>query len=211
MMLELKSRIQYVKGVGPRKAEALAAAGITTVQDLLLYFPFRYEDWSRVKNVAELRAGEEATVSADVLNAKLRKTRRPGFKILEILLGDSTGRMRAVFFNQEFLKETFQLGRRFQLFGKVERSRYGGMLEIKTPQYEHIEDEDVKSTHGCGLVPVYERIGPLSPRMLRRILSFLVDALPPNVPELLPELILRPSKGLLSSSIINSELRRRLG
>ncbi len=61
------------------------------------------------------------------------------------------------------------------------------MLEIKTPQYEIIEEEETSAAPPGGFVPVYERIGPLSPRMLRRILGFLVDAMPPNVPELLPE------------------------
>lgn len=190
-MLELKSKIQYVKGVGPKKAEALAAAGITTVGDLLVYLPFRYEDWRRRRSVRELRPGEEATVLVEVLGTRLRRTRRPGFKVLEVLLGDATGKLRAVFFNQEFLKDTFLAGRRVKIFGKIELSRFGKLLETKSPQYEIIDDEDRETDPASGLVPVYERIGPITPRMLRRILGFLVDAMPPNIPELLPEQIRR--------------------
>lgn len=186
-MLELKSRIQFVKGVGPKKAEALASVGITTVGDLLLYLPFRYEDWSRKKTIEELQHGEEATVTVRVVKANLKRTRRRNFKVLEVLAEDDTGKLRAVFFNQEFLKDTFEVGRRVNLFGKVERSKYGGMLEIKTPQYEIIEETAAEVVPPGGFVPVYERIGPLSPRMLRRIIGFLVDAMPPNVPELLPQ------------------------
>ena len=123
-MLELKSRIQYVKGVGPKKAEALASVGITTVGDFLLYLPFRYEDWSRKKTIKELQPGEEATVTVRVVEANLKRTRRRNFKVLEVLAGDDTGRLRAVFFNQEFLKDTFEVGRRVNLFGKIERSKY---------------------------------------------------------------------------------------
>jgi ATP-dependent DNA helicase RecG len=190
-MLELKSRIQYVKGVGPKKAEALASVGITTVGDLLLYLPFRYEDWSRKKNIGDLQPGEEATITVEVLKTHLKRTRRRNFKVLEVLVGDETGKLRVIFFNQEFLKDLFEVGRRVSLFGKVERSKYGAMLEIKTPQYEIIEKEETAAVPPGGFVPVYERIGPLSPRMLRRILGFLVDAMPPNVPELLPDAMRR--------------------
>jgi ATP-dependent DNA helicase RecG len=190
-MLELKSRIQYVKGVGPQKARALAAAGMTTVSDLLTYLPFRYEDWTRKKKVAELSPGEEATVTVEVFETKLRRTRRPNFKVLQVVLGDETGKLRAIWFNQEFLKDVFTTGRRVNLFGKIERSQYGRLLEIKSPQYELMEDEDAEAAQAGRLVPVYERIGPVSPKMLRRILGFLVDAMPPNVPELVPESLCR--------------------
>ena len=191
MMLELKSRIQFVKGVGPQKARALAAAGITTVSDLLMYLPFRYEDWSRKKKVAELSPGEEATVTVEVLETKLRRTRRRGFKVLQVVLGDETGKLRAIWFNQEFLKDVFTTGRRVSLFGKIEHSQYGRILEIKSPQYELMEGEDAEAVHAGRLVPVYERIGPVSPKMLRRILGFLVDAMPPNLPELVPDSLCR--------------------
>jgi len=190
-MLELKSRIQYVKGVGPQKARALAAAGITSVSDLLAYLPFRYEDWKRKKKVGELSPEEEATVTVEVMETKLLRTRRPGFKVLQVVLGDETGKLRATWFNQEFLKDVFTTGRRVSLFGKFERSRYGRLLEIKSPQYELIEEEDAEAVQSGRLVPVYERIGPVSPKMLRRILGVLVDAMPPNVPELLPDSIRR--------------------
>jgi ATP-dependent DNA helicase RecG len=190
-MLELKSRIQYVKGVGPQKARALADAGITTVSDLLMYLPFRYEDWTRKKKVAELSPGEEATVTVEVLETKLRRTRRKGFKVLQVVAGDETGKIRAIWFNQEFLKDVFTAGRRVSLFGKFEYSKYGRILEIKSPQYELMDDEDAEAVQAGRLVPVYERIGPVSPKMLRRILGFLVDAMPPNVPELVPDSLCR--------------------
>ena len=75
-MLEPSTAVQYVKGIGPRLAEVLAAKGIHTVDDLLHYLPFRYEDRLNPRSVAELRAGEMATVIAEVRNSGLFRTRR---------------------------------------------------------------------------------------------------------------------------------------
>jgi ATP-dependent DNA helicase RecG len=186
-MLELSSKVQFVKGVGPRKAEALAAVGITTVSDLLVYLPFRYEDRSRRRPIRDLRAGEDATVLAKVLGVRVKRTRRPRFKVLEAVVEDDTGPIRAIWFNQEFLKDILQVGRQVLLYGKVEPSRRGGGLELKNPQYELVEDGDFEPTHTGRVVPVYERVGPISPRMLRRICHSLVENLPSELPELLPE------------------------
>lgn len=190
-MLDLSSKVQYVKGVGPRKAEALAAAGINTVSDLLLYLPFRYEDRSRLRPVAELRAGDEATVAVKVLGVRLRRTRRPRFKVLEAVVEDDSGQIRAIWFNQDFLKDILQEGRSVLLFGKVDYAHRGSSLELKNPQYELMEDGDFEPTHTGRVVPVYERVGPLTPRMLRRICHSLVDSLPAELPEYLPESLRR--------------------
>src|SRR5258708_14709068 len=75
-MLEPSTPVQYVKGIGPRLADVLGAKGIATVDDLLHYLPFRYEHRLNPRSVAELRAGELATVIADVRNSRLCRTRR---------------------------------------------------------------------------------------------------------------------------------------
>src|SRR5438046_5705513 len=74
-MLELSTPVQYVKGVGPRIAEMLAAKGVQTLEDLLFYLPFRYEDRLNPRTVAELRAGEMASVIAEVRTSFLFRTR----------------------------------------------------------------------------------------------------------------------------------------
>jgi len=75
-MLELSTPVQYVKGIGPRVAEVLAAKGISTVEDLLYYLPFRYEDRLNPRGIGELRPGEMATVIAEVRGSGLFRTRR---------------------------------------------------------------------------------------------------------------------------------------
>src|SRR5256712_1737236 len=104
--------------------------------------------------------------------AGLRRARR--MTLYEIRLDDGAGRLKALWFNQPFLKDTLQKGRRIVLFGAVERDSHGGAgLMMASPQWELVEDEDTPGGHTGRIVPVYERLGPLSGKHLRRILRLL--------------------------------------
>ncbi|HXV62120.1 MAG TPA: ATP-dependent DNA helicase RecG, partial [Vicinamibacteria bacterium] len=150
--------------------------------------PFRYEDRSRRLKVTQLEPGQEATVEVVVQSVHIRKTRRRNFTLVEMMAKDETGSVKAVWFNQDYLKDTLTQGRRVLLFGKFERSGFSLFPEVTNPQFELVESggEDVP-THAGRIVPVYERIGAMSPKVLRRVLHFLVSGMPRNVPELLPE------------------------
>jgi ATP-dependent DNA helicase RecG len=186
-MLDIDTPIQFVKGVGPAKSDALAKAGIRTVYDLLLYLPFRYEDRSRRLRIQDVSAGQEATVEVEVVSLRVKTTRRRNFKIVEMVGKDETGQLKAVWFNQEYLKDTLKPGRRVLVFGKFERSGFTLFPEVKSPQYELVEAGQDDTTHAGRVVPVYERIGAMSPKHLRRVLHFLVAGMPRRVPEILPE------------------------
>ncbi|MFP5379509.1 MAG: DNA helicase RecG, partial [Vicinamibacteria bacterium] len=88
--------MQFLKGVGPRKAADLRKAGLHTVEDLLFRFPRRYEDRSRLQPIATLRPGQMAAVSGEVLSAGVSHTRRPGFRLFSALVPDRTGQVQAV-------------------------------------------------------------------------------------------------------------------
>src|SRR5215470_17980607 len=96
-MLELSTPVKYVKGVGPRIAEVLAAKGIYTVGDLLHYLPFRYEDRLNPRGIAELRPGEMATVIAEVRNSGLFRTRRG--PLFQMTAGQGRAKLRCLWFN----------------------------------------------------------------------------------------------------------------
>jgi len=185
-MLDIDTPIQFVKGVGPAKAGALAKAGIRTVYDLLLYLPFRYEDRSRRLQIRDVQPGQEATVEVEVVAVQVKSTRRKNFKIVEAVAKDETGQLKAVWFNQEYLKDTLKPGRRVLLFGKFERTGFTLFPEVKNPQYELVEPGQDDTTHAGRIVPVYERIGSMTPKHLRRVLHFLVAGMPRDVPEVLP-------------------------
>jgi ATP-dependent DNA helicase RecG len=101
----LATPLQFLKGVGPRKAADLKRAGLVTVEDLLYRLPFRYEDRSRMQSIASLRPGQKAAVLGEIKSANLSVTRRRGFKIFHIVLGDASGSIRCTWMNQAFLAD----------------------------------------------------------------------------------------------------------
>jgi len=184
---DLAASVQYVKGIGPQRAEALRKLGVETVGDLLLHLPLRYEDRSRMLTIADLRPGQRASVSGTISVAGLRRARR--MTLYEVRLEDGTGRLKALWFNQPFLRDVLQKGRRVVLFGTAERDSYGGRaLMMSSPQYELMgPEEEGPGIHTGRIVPVYEKLGPLTGKALRRILALLVESLPADLPEILPD------------------------
>ena len=133
-MLDPSTSVQYVKGIGPRLAEVLAGKGIHTVDDLLHYLPFRYEDRLNPRTIPELRAGEMATVIAEVRNSGLFRTRR--MPIFQMTAGQGRTRLKCLWFNATYLRDKFKPGQVVALYGKVEADNRSGELQIMQPQFE---------------------------------------------------------------------------
>jgi len=174
-----------VKGVGPQRSAALSKLGVTTVEDLLGHVPFRYEDRRRFMRIADLQPGMRVAVSGTVAVAGLRRARR--MTLYEIRLQDESGRLKALWFNQPFLQDVLPRGAKVVLFGAVEPDAVGGrQLMMASPQYEVFEDDDVAAIHTGRIVPIYEKLGPLAGKALRRVLTGLARALPADLPDPLP-------------------------
>src|SRR5256886_12916547 len=131
-MLDLATPVQYVKGIGPRLAEMLAAKDIHTVDELLHYLPFRYEDRLNPKGISELKPGEMASVIAEVRTSGLFRTRR--MPIFQMTAGQGRARLKCIWFNGAYLKDKFQPGQMLALYGRVEENR--GELQLLQPQFE---------------------------------------------------------------------------
>ncbi len=189
----LETPLQFVKGVGPRRAAELAGSDLNVLEDLLLRLPIRYEDRAGFQPIMGVQPGETVSVCGRVLGCGLRRTRRRGFTVFDLLLGDRSGQIRVVFFNQPFLKDVFVVDQHVVLFGKVEQRREG--LQFTNPQYELLADEasggNDEPIHTSRIVPVYERVGGVSPKMLRRIVHAALDRLPDDVDDPIPESIRR--------------------
>ncbi len=184
-------------GVGPTRGAALASAGLRTIEDLLLRFPLRYEDRGHILPIAALRPGL-ATVAGEVVDAQVKPTRRPRFTVFEVEVRDSTGTARALFFNQRFLAQVFRAGQQVVLHGKVEWTSLGP--QFQSPLYEFVdltETDEGGSIHTGRIVPVYERIGPLTPKLQRDLVSRALDRLPDSITDPLP-VDVRRSRGLPS-------------
>jgi len=196
-MLEPSTPVQYVKGIGPRLAEILGAKGIATVDDLLHYLPFRYEDRLNPRSVAELRAGEMATVIAEVRNSGLFRTRR--MPIFQLTVGQGRTKLKCIWFNAAYLQDRFQTGQMVALYGKVEEDR-DGELQIVQPQFEILGDineeggaDEAEKKAAASLeigriVPIYESAGQgkLTPRWFRRIIRWTLENLNHNLPDPIP-------------------------
>jgi ATP-dependent DNA helicase RecG len=167
----------------------LRHAGLETVEDLLYRFPARYEDRGHFQTIASLRPGVAASVEGEVLSAGVRPTRRPRFKIFEMLVRDQTGSLRAIWFNQPFLKDVFRPHQRLILFGKLELTAHG--LQMQSPQYEIVEGHDgaaegIETVHTGRIVPIYEKTGTLTAKMQRTLVHQALQALPPELQDPLP-------------------------
>jgi ATP-dependent DNA helicase RecG len=183
--MDIGASVQFVKGVGPQRAAALAELGVATAEDLLYHLPLRYEDRRSFARIADLQPGMKVSVSGTVAVAGLRRARR--MTLYEIRLEDESGRLKALWFNQPFLKEVLDRGKRVVLFGTVERDVAGGRLfSMASPQYEVFDDRDAPGIHTGRIVPVYEKLGPLTGKSLRRILTGLAAEVPKDLPDPLP-------------------------
>jgi ATP-dependent DNA helicase RecG len=185
--MDLHAPVQYVKGVGPQRAQALEKVGVRTAEDLLLHLPMRYEDRRSFARIGDLRAGMKVSVSGEIVVAGLRRARR--MTLYEVRVDDGSGKLKVLWFNQPFLRDVLERGRRVTLYGLVERDKGSRSLVMRSPQYELLDAEGTPSIHTGRIVPVYEKLGPLTAKPLRRILTLLAEKVPPDLDDPLgPEL-----------------------
>jgi ATP-dependent DNA helicase RecG len=196
-MLQPGTSVQYVKGIGPRLADVLAGKGIHTVDDLLHYLPFRYEDRLNPRSIAELRPGEMATVIGEVRNSGLFRTRR--MPIFQMTAGQGRARLKCIWFNAAYLQDKFKPGQVVALYGKVDEDYRGGEVQIVQPQFEILsdpadnasgtaEDKLAASLEIGRIVPIYESAGQgrLTSRWFRRVIHTVLENLTPDLPDPIP-------------------------
>ncbi len=160
----LATPISSLKGAGPKLTAAAAAIGIETLEDLLWHVPHGHRDRAGVREVADLRIGEEATVMVSVRSARVRPTRRRNLRLVEAAVSDSSGPMKAVWFNQAYLAERLQPGTRLLLNGKLDRSGF------RVATHEIVSGgagSSATGIHTTGIVPVHNATASLSANRLR--------------------------------------------
>ncbi len=161
--------ISYLKGVGPARAKLLEGKGVSTVEDLLYYMPFRYEDRSNVKPISALAPGETATVLGTVSAKELFRSRRSRLRLFEIRVRDDSGAVLVgKWFRGDYLDGIFEKGQIVALYGKIEFDEYSRELSIMHPEYEVFRADDPEAALHLGrIVPVYRAIGKVSARAIR--------------------------------------------
>jgi ATP-dependent DNA helicase RecG len=187
----------YVKGVGPARAAFLQTKGLETVEDLLHYAPFRYEDRSNVKTIKQLAPGEMATVIAEVRSAKLSGFRSKKLGLFEAEFTDAS---RAIlltkWFHGGYLADKIVPGMKFALFGKIEFDSYRGELQMMHPEMEPVSVDDEEgegALHVGRVVPVYEAAGKVTTRAIRTLVHRILGQIAP-LDDRLPEPLRRKLK-----------------
>lgn len=172
---------QYVKGVGPARAEQLARLGLRTVEDLLLHRPHRYEDRSRLAAIAALTPGEKATTAGSVVAVS---ERRHGTYQFHAGISDSTGVLQATWFGRRYLRRVIRRGMDLIVHGEVERA---GGLRMVVDEFEILSGDEEDRLHTGRIVPIHPATEGLSPRVLRTVIHQALAGYLDGVPELLPD------------------------
>ena len=183
--------ITRLRGISTGLAARFAKLGVKTVRDMLYFFPRRHIDYSQRKAISELEVGAEQTIVARVWEAS-EKTSSRGMAITEAIVGDETGNIRVVWFNQPYLTKKLRTNLQLAISGKV--SLWNGHKVFQSPEYELLESEEL--VHTGRLVPVYPLTEGLYPRQVRRLMKEVVDQWAPQLVDFLPPEI-RDSAGLL--------------
>ncbi len=192
--LRLNSPLQYVKGVGPKKAAVLARHGLETVEDILGYFPRQYLDRSNIVPIGELKIDQPATIVGEVKAHGVLYGRR---KRYEVILADDTGNISLLWFaGVKFWERLFKKGMKFAATGTP---TYFQGMQIVHPDLERLDDLSDQMVHAGRIIPVYPQTSELSKvglssKGIRNITSFIFEHLTERLPEYLPKSVLVEKK-----------------
>jgi len=177
---DLDSPITVVHGISSSLAAKFGKLGVKTVRDLLYFFPHRHLDYSQMKFISQLAEGEEQTIVANVWQAQ--ETMLGGRRGTEAIVGDETGNIRVVWYNQPYLVKTLATNARIVLSGRV--SLFKGRHVFQSPEWETVESQDF--VHTARLVPVYPLTQGLRPRQVRKLMKEVINQWAWQIDDFLP-------------------------
>lgn len=181
---DLEKSVTTIKGVGQSKADILENMGIDTVDDMLRYLPRRYDDYTDLRYISQLKPNEIITVIGTVAHTEVRvgsNNRKDFFMVID----DGSGKLNAIFFGQHFLIRSIRKGQQLVLSGKV--TIWGNRLQMSSPEWEALDSENL---HTIGIVPVYRLTDGIKARAFRRLMKKTVEQFAAHVPDHIPEAVL---------------------
>jgi ATP-dependent DNA helicase RecG len=190
MTTNLSTEVRMIKGVGPQRAELLAQRGIHTIEDLLGYLPFRYEDRIHFSKVKDIQPNGVYTIRARVMSGQAIRSMRGGRDaIYHLLVQDEAGGLLPVkFFHGGYLEGRLKPGQQLILHGKAQIDKLRpARLEMINPQIELLSSEEMDSTEVGRIVPIYEAIGTFGSKQIRRAMYAAVQLIDHRMPDILPE------------------------
>jgi ATP-dependent DNA helicase RecG len=187
MSISLQTNVQMVKGVGPQRAELLAQRGIYTLEDLLNYLPFRYEDRIHFSKIKDVQPSGVYTLRARVMSGQAVRGMYGRDAIYHLLVQDDTGSLPCKFFHGGYLEGRLKPGQELILHGKVEIDKQRpARREMVNPQIELLSGDEVDSTEMGRIVPVYEAVGTFGTRQIRRAIYATLQNLEQQILDVLP-------------------------
>ncbi len=183
-MLDLYKDVQYVKGIGPKKADKLNKLGIFTLKDLLYYFPRQFEDRNNLKKIAQLEDGEKVTIKA-IISSINTFSPKEGMTLTKIDVKDETGSAKLVFFNKSYIKNTFRPGDSILVFGKVKKKFNN--LELTSCELEYLTNSP-KNT--CRFMPVYQLTYGVTNKEIMSIIRTVLEDKELIIQEYMPQRII---------------------
>ncbi len=192
MSISLQTDVRMVKGVGPQRAELLAKRGIFTLEDLLNYLPFRYEDRIHFSKIKDVQPNGTYTLRARVMSGQAIRGMYGRDAIYHLLVQDDSGSLPCKFFHGGYLEGRLKPGQQLILHGKVEIDKLRpARREMVNPQIEVLTGEEVDSVEMGRIVPIYEAVGTFGTRQIRRAIYAMLQNLDPNIPDVLPQSLLQ--------------------
>ncbi|NJJ33752.1 ATP-dependent DNA helicase RecG [Clostridioides difficile] len=183
-LLDLYKDVQYVKGIGPKKADKLNKLGIFTLKDLLYYFPRQFEDRNNLKKIAQLEDDEKVTIKA-VISSINTFSPKEGMTLTKIDVKDETGSAKLVFFNKSYIKNTFRPGDSILVFGKVKKKFNN--LELTSCELEYLTNSP-KNT--CRFMPVYQLTYGVTNKEIMSIIRTVLEDKELIIQEYMPKRII---------------------
>lgn len=188
----LKADLTVLHGIGAKSATQLKELGLHTLEDLLYYFPRRYDDFSQMKKIINLQYGDELSVAATVSSIHQRTIKGGKATMTEAVFTDGTGSLRVNWFNQPWIERNLRPGTQAVLSGKVDI--YLGRLCMTNPDWEPIEQEHL---HTNRIVPVYPLKANVTQKILRRIIYQTTQYWAPRLVDYMPDFVIKEG-GLVS-------------
>jgi ATP-dependent DNA helicase RecG len=186
-MFDLNTPIEKLYLVGPARAKLLQNLGITTLKDLLFYFPRTHSDLSKLTPISEIKPSENVNIKAQILSVSNFRTRVRRLNLTQALVQDDSGSIVCMWFNQPFLAKVLKKNEQFIFSGKAVMVK--NKLQLQNPIYEQEKAEQI---HTSRLVPIYPLTAHLTQKQLRSIIKIYLDKTP--IHEYLPLKILQAEK-----------------
>lgn len=210
-MANLSSSVETLPRIGKVGAKYLKKLGLETIQDLLFYLPFRYDDFRNHANIADLRPGEKANIRGEVLLIQNKRSFKRKMYLTEALIADETDTIKVIWFNQPFLTRNIKIGDKISLAGQVTENQ--GQLAFVSPQYEKIYSTDL--IHTAGLIPNYHLTEGITQKQIRyfikqalRLVSEVKEWLPTPVQTTIGLLSLPQALRLIHNPATQEEAER---